>query len=167
MRNWPTALNAVSPGVYEIRRLSEAQISQAFPLVREIAGSLSLTQWQRYARRVLTNSRGSRSKNGIIVARRAGSIYLRGLCSYRTVPDLLARDRLVVGCLAVPATIDCDSVARELIRACQSIAEAHGCRSVQFQLVEPNRWIEPLLREAGFAIDRHAYVHEVASQAHA
>ena len=152
----------MSPAGYEIRRLSEAQIGQAFPLVREIAGSLSLAQWQRYARRQLARGQGSRAENSIIAARRLGSIYLRGLCSYRTVPDLLMRDRLVVGCFAVPATIDCEAVARELIRACQAIARAQGCRSVQFQLGESNRWIEPLLREAGFAVDRRTYVHEVA-----
>lgn len=155
----------MSPEAYEIRRLSEAQICQAFPLVREIAGSLSLAQWQRYARRLLAKSRGSRAENGILVARRLGSIYLRGLCSYRTVPDLLMRDRLVVGCFAVPATIDCEAVARELIHACQAIAQARGCRSVQFQLGESNRWIEPLLREAGFAVDRRTFVHEVAARA--
>ncbi|MGD9536600.1 MAG: hypothetical protein AB7P52_08180 [Alphaproteobacteria bacterium] len=135
--------------------------------MREIAGSLSLGQWQRYARRLLARGRGQRAENGIIVARQMGSIYLRGLCAYRTVPDLLARDRLVVGCFAVPATIDCEAVARELIRACQSIAQAQGCRSVQFQLGESNRWITPLLREAGFAADRGTYVHEIAAQARA
>lgn len=157
---------AVYPAVYEIRHLTEAQVDQAFPLVREIACSLSIGEWQRYASRMLTSERGLRREGGIIVAHQHGSIYIRGLCAYRLFPELFARDRLVTGCFAVPETIDCDSVARELIGACGSIAEAHGCRAVQVQLVDRNQWIEPLLRQAGYVVDHASYVWHLPNLNH-
>ena len=75
-------LPAVYPAVYEIRHLTEAQVGQAFPLVREIAGSLTVAQWQRYAARLLATGKGLRREGGIIVAHQLGSIYIRGLCAY-------------------------------------------------------------------------------------
>lgn len=162
-----TVLHAVHPAIYEIRHLTEAQVSQAFPLVREIAGSLTIGQWQRYAARLLATGRGLNREGGIIVVHQQGSIYIRGLCAYRLFPDLVAQDRLIAGCFAVPETIDCDSVARELISACDAIGQAHGCCSVQVHLVERNRWIAPLLREAGYTVDHGSFVHTLPSSGHA
>lgn len=150
---------------YEIRHLTEAQVDQAYPLVREVVGSLSVPEWQRYAGRLLASGRGLRRESGIIAAIGPGSIYLRGLCAYRIFPDPVGEDRLIAGCFAVPATIDCEAVARELIGGCRAIADAHGCHALHVHLVERNRWIEPLLRAVGFASDSTAYVHAVSGPA--
>lgn len=165
--DWQTVPHAVYPATYDIRHLTEAQVSQAFPLVREIAGSLTIAQWHQYASRLLATGKGLRREGGIIVAHQHGSIYIRGLCAYRLFPDLIARNRLIAGCFAVPETIDCDSVARELVAACDSIAEAHDCGTVQIQLVERNRWLTPLLRNAGYGVDHGSFVHSLASYGHA
>lgn len=160
--NRQTPPNAVCPTEYEIRHLTEAQVSQAFPLVREIAGTLSIAQWQQYAARLLVTGKGQRREAGIIAAIQHGSIYIRGLVVYHLFPDLMARDRLIAGCFAVPETIDCDSVARQLIAACQAVAEERACGTVQIQLVERNRWIIPLLRNAGYVVDDTAFVRPMA-----
>ncbi len=164
---WQTVLHAVSPAVYDIRHLTEAQVSQAFPLVREIAGAVSIAQWQQYASRLLATGKGLRREGGTIVAHQHDSIYIRGLCAYRLFPDLMARDRLIAGCFAVPETIDCASVARELITACHAIAEAHDCCTVQIHLVDRNRWIIPLLRSNGYVVDQSSFIHPLASYGHA
>lgn len=153
-----TRLHAVKPAVYEVRHLIAAEIGQAFPLVREIASALSMADWQRYVGRSFATGRGLRREHGIIGALQHGSIYLRGLCTYRLVPDLTAYDRRMAGCFAVPKTIDCVAVARALIAACRSIAESFDCSAVQFQLVERNQWIASLLREAGYSADQRTYV---------
>ncbi len=152
-----TRLHALSPTLYEVRPLTEAEIGQAFPLVREIAGALSLADWRRYAGQSLAAGRGIGRDGGFIGARQHGSIYLRGLCAYRLFPDLAAQNRFMAGCFAVPETIDCVAVARALIGACTSIAESANCGAVQIHLVERNQWIASLLREAGFAADQRAY----------
>lgn len=158
----PDRDRAVNRTDYEIRHLTEAQVDQAYPLVREVVASLSVPEWQRYAGRLLASGRGLRRESGIIAALGFGTIYIRGLCAYRIFPDPLGRDRLIAGCFAVPTTIDCESVARELIGGCRAIAEAHGCEALHIHLVERNRWIEPLLRTVGFGVDPSAYVQAVS-----
>jgi len=148
---------------YEIRHLTEVQVDQAYPLVRELVASMSVPEWQRFAGRLLASGRGLRRESGIIAALGPGSVYFRGLCGYRIFPDPSGRDLLIAGCFAVPATIDCESVARALIVACQAVADAHGCESVEVHLSERNRWIEPLLLDAGYGVDSTAYVRRVGT----
>lgn len=154
-------LSAVTPLDYEVRLLSVAEIRRAFPLVREIIGALEMAEWQRYAGQSLSSGNGRRRERGVIGALKRGSIYLRGLCAYRLFPELMAHDRLMAGCFAVPETIDCVAVAQALIAACDSIAETHGCGAVQFQLVERNQWIASLLREAGYVADQRVYARQL------
>lgn len=161
-RSPPIGQQTVTTSDYEIRHLTEAQVDQAYPLVREVVATLSVPEWQRYAGRLLASGRGLRRESGIIAALGFGSIYFRGLCAYRIFPDLLGSDRLIAGCFAVPSTIDCETVAHELILGCRIIAEAHGCHAVHVHLVERNRWIEPLLRMVGFGADTTAYVQAVS-----
>jgi hypothetical protein len=159
-------VGAVCPQSYEIRHLTEAQIGQAFPLVREFGDTFSLAEWQQYAKRFLDSGRGLRRESGILVVHGPASIYLRGLCVYRLFPDIVGGDRLITGCFAVPATIDCHAVARELVTACAAIAEAHGCHWVHVHLCERNRWIETVMHDAGYANDRSSFLYAVPSYRH-
>jgi hypothetical protein len=154
---------AMRGGTYEIRPLTRGQVDQAFPLVREIAGSLSIGQWQCYARRLLAaGQRGARHDSGIIAAHGPRALYLRGLFTYRTLPDLIGRDRLVAGCFAVPGTIDRTAIARALIEACRITAEAAECRTIQVDLVERNQWLAALLCDAGFEADSSSFLRTVS-----
>lgn len=146
---------------YEIRHLTEGQIDQAYPLVRELVVSMSVPEWQRFAGRLMGSGRGLRRESGIIAAVGHGSVYFRGLCGYRIFPDPVGRDLLIAGCFAVPTTIDCESVARALISGCRAVADAHGCDLIEVHLSERNRWLEPLLLDAGFGVDSTAYVQRV------
>ena len=131
--------------------------------MRELVASMSVPEWQRFASRLLASGRGLRRDSGIIAALGPGTVYFRGLCSYRIFPDPVGSDLLIAGCFAVPATIDCEAVARALIGGCRAVADAHGCAVVEIHLSERNRWLEPLLLDAGFGADRTAYVQRVAA----
>ncbi len=157
------ALSEAYSSTYKVRHLAEAGVDQAFPLVREIAGSLSLADWRRHAAMLIWTGRERPPDSGIVVVQRHNSNYIRGLCAYRLCPDLAVSFRLIVGCFAVPEAVDCASVARALIAACGSIAEAHDCRAVQVLLVEPNSWVAPLLHKAGYCVDQGSFVRLLLS----
>ncbi len=127
--------------ISEIRtsRLRADKIDQAYPLVRELSGSLTLEAWRDFAKAYLRPAAINQPHRGIIVAEHRDCI--RGLLCYDVLSDLVdaatlaVRDVIVLG---VPAG---QPAARSLLQHLFAIAGAHQCGVIRVDLSDAMKWL--------------------------
>jgi len=134
-------------GSFELVPLRASLLLQAYPLVREAAPEVTLDQWRRYARALIRPPRGRQSG---IVALRCENDYLRGLFSYRVVPDLVSGRTLVVDCLAVSTLFSPGEIADALLAEAERIARRHRCATLRAAFPTRAEEIEEVLARRGF-----------------
>ena len=134
-------------GSFELAPLRASLLLQAYPLVREAAPEVTLDQWRCYARALIRPQRGRQS--GIITLRCENN-YLRGLFSYRVVPDLLLGRTLAIDCLVVSTLFSPGEVADALLAEVERLARRHRCAAVRAEFQTHAEEIEEVLVRRGF-----------------
>ncbi len=134
-------------GSFELAPLPASRILQAYPLIREAAPEVTLDQWRRYARAL---ARRRPKPGGGIVALRCENGYIRGLFSYRIVPDLVRGRTLVVDCLVASTLFSPAEVVDTLLAEIERIARRHRCAEMRADFPLDASWIEERLALCGF-----------------
>ena len=127
------------PVEFSTYRMGADKIEQAFPLVRELRGDLTLEAWRDYARSYLALKPIDEGHRGIVVAEHAG--YLRGLLSYDVLPELFGRKTMAVRDVIVPALPAGQPAARSLLEELFDICQAHRCGSIRIDLTKGMEWL--------------------------
>lgn len=134
---------------YFPKPLEAERVDQVFPVVREVAHSLTIEAWRDYALQLLERSEAPWPSRGIVLLE-GDRRYVRGLFAYLVVPTLEGGRTLEIDYLAVPEAIDRRKIAFRLIRTARHCAERQGCHSIRAKLQKANRWLAELLAETGY-----------------
>ena len=148
---------------YKTGALSRDRITQAFPVVREIAGDLTLEAWSDFARTMVAGGGEFASPSGIIVAELEG--YIRGLFTYHVVPDLRHGRTLVVRDLAVPQVIARESLADALLEEIHQLARSHGCGAIHAYVRPESAWAAGYFKDRGLQVEKLVLCQRLAVSA--
>jgi hypothetical protein len=132
--------------------LNLERLDQAWPLVREIAGGVSLDSWRAFGRAMLSPIDVASSHRGILVAERKRTI--RGLVTYETIDDLNRGRTLFLRNAVVMDLALREPIADALHRGSMETARRTQCGSLYLEVVPQMAWIGELWRgRAGEAAD--------------
>lgn len=135
-----------------IRRLSENQIAQAFPLLREAGRCDSLANWTDYALAFIGDIPGSAWPSGITVAEQSNRCFV-GLYSYVVRPCLRFGRVLSIGDFTVMAPFGKEVVAERLLDSVTQLARAQRANELEIGLASASGWLAALLGKRGYALD--------------
>lgn len=142
----PHEMNFGNP--ISVAPLRGTQIGQAFPLVREVAPSLTFERWVRIASPMTREDEFDR--RGILAATVASG-HLYGLCLYRVEPLKMPKI-LVAHYLAAFGIGQQEPVARSLVAAVDRLAFRLGCETIQASVASSQRSVRACLEAAGHRI---------------
>ncbi len=137
---------------YTTGPLSRDRIAQAFPVVRETAGDLTLQSWSEFARPLVAHDGDPEWPVGIIVADLDG--YIRGLFTYQVVPDLRHRRTLVISNLVVLHMVARKNLADALLDSVRDLARRHRCGAVHAHVHPKAAWAVGYFEERGHNVER-------------
>jgi len=125
---------------YEIHHLAIGQVAQAFPLVREFAGELTLERWRDFAAAMVAPAPVGRgvAASGIVAAERLG--YIRGLFTYIVIADLSHEQVLLVQNFCVIEVIRRDGVSDALLGEMAKLARQLSCKAIHAILEPGSEW---------------------------
>lgn len=149
---------------YRTAPLSPNRIAQAFPVVREIAGDLTLESWSAYAQSMARRDEDADWPAGIIVADLDG--YIRGLFTYHVVPDLRHRRTLVISNFAVLHMVARKTLADALLESVRQLAERYRCGAVHAHVPPRSAWAVGYFEERGHKVERLVLCQPLAPLAH-
>lgn len=114
---------------FVVERLTVDRISLAYPLIREVAPSLDLQRWTRFARRAADPRRAP--QGGILVVRRPPRPYPCGLVCYRRDADLEHNAVLTAEYFVAMDVLDPAAALEALVAELESEARRLGCHAVR------------------------------------
>jgi hypothetical protein len=138
--------------VYRTGALDPDRVAQAYPVVREIAGDLTLEHWSEFVLSMVADEGKIDWPRGIIVADLDG--YIRGMFTYHVMPDLLHGRALVVRNFAVLQMVARKSLADSLLEAVHKLAQAHRCNAIHAYVPPASRWATAYFEERGHQVEK-------------
>ena len=139
---------------FTLAPLDEEGVLQAYPLVREVHGNLTVDAWCKYAGMLLSPAPDGDERGIIGIC--AGQRYLRGLFTYRISPDVQHGRSLTVEYFLVESVISPRTVALALLAGVESLARKMDCDAIHTDLNAAPEWLTDVLRERGYGRDaRH------------
>ena len=138
----------LQPMTMIVEPLSERQLLQAFPLVREIEPELELEAWLKYAR---WSRQGAPAPRGMIGVDRDG--YLRGIFSYDVTEGPDHHRSLNIRNFVAIDLVQRATVLGILCAAMEALAGKHGCDLVKVHLPPKSHWAAESLGAAGFNVE--------------
>ena len=111
--------------------LRKAQIGQAFPVVQEVSGNLSLKAWTEYAEGLLCGTTTEAESGGVIVAE-TQSKRIRGLFVYKIEESLDHGRSLVIQHIVLPG-FGRTTVATALYDSIRRLAAKNKCVCIRVE----------------------------------
>ncbi len=150
---------------YLVRPLAAERVAQAFPLIRDAVGRVSLEEWSRFASALTAPGEPDAPEraSGIVVAERQG--YIRGLCTYQAQPHLGHGLVMLVHHLVVLEVVGRKAVADALLSAVDELAERQGCRALHVTLPLTSEWAVGYLRDRGHSVETHCMCRRLKAEA--
>ncbi|MDJ0949347.1 MAG: hypothetical protein QNJ94_10535 [Alphaproteobacteria bacterium] len=126
------------PADHLTRHLTVGEIPIAFPLIQQLHGDASYSEWERFARAYLDQSSdrpGARRPpaRGIVVAENHLG-YLQGLFSYSLRRDTLNGPTLLCDQLIALGLLRLDSPLRALLEEAERIAKLNGGTRIELRV---------------------------------
>jgi hypothetical protein len=112
-----------------VEQLSADRIPLAFPLIRQVAPSLDLPRWARFARQLVRSRAGA--KGGILVVRRPAMPYPCGMVCYRRDDDPAHTAVLTAEYLVAMDIVDPSGALDALVDRLEEMARELGCGAVR------------------------------------
>lgn len=137
---------------YKTGPLSRDRVAQAYPVVREIAGDLTLESWADFVRSMAADEGRIDWPRGIIVADLEG--YIRGMFTFHVVPDLRHGRTLVIGNFAVLQMVARKSLADSLLEAVHELARRHRCKAIHATVPPTSKWATAYFEDRGHAVEK-------------
>jgi hypothetical protein len=110
------------------RPLTAESAAQAFPLIREVSGAGTLSEWLLFAQERLQGG----EQTGVIVCERGP--YIRGLFGWETGQGVGGQRRLIVQHFSVPGAWPPGDVIEALLDAIDTLAIQLGCREIHLEM---------------------------------
>jgi hypothetical protein len=110
------------------RPLTAEMAAQAYPLVRELSGAGSLSEWLAFAREHLAKG----EEGGVIVCERGS--YIRGLFGWETDKGVGGQRQLVVRHFSVPSVLPSRDVIDALLDAIDVLAKKLACQEIHLDM---------------------------------
>lgn len=111
-----------------IRPLTAELAAQAYPLVRELSGAGTLSEWLSFVQERLDRA----DQGGIIVCQRGP--YIRGLFGWEMDKGVNGQSQLVIKHFSVPGVLPPRDVIDALLDAIDTLAQRMGCRGIQVEM---------------------------------
>lgn len=137
---------------YKTGPLTRDRVAQAYPVVREIAGDLTLESWADFVRSMAADEGRIDWPRGIIVADLEG--YIRGMFTFHVVPDLHHGRTLVIGNFAVLQMVARKSLADSLLEAVHELARRHRCKAIHATVPPTSKWATAYFEDRGHAVEK-------------
>ena len=135
---------------FKLAPLRGDRILQAYPLVREVAGEFSVAEWRAFVKTMLKARAGGADRRDI-VGIRSSNDYLRGLFTYRVVPDLRHGRTLDVEFFMVESVFSPREIAASLMAGVEDVARAEDCNAIHVNLPPHASWLVNMLHERGYS----------------
>lgn len=114
---------------FVVEGLTADQIPQAYPLIRQVAPTLDLRRWTRFARRAADPKHAP--QGGILVVRRPPQPYPCGLVCYRKDQDLEHKSVLTAEYFVAMDLLDSASALEALVTELEAAARRLDCHAVR------------------------------------
>lgn len=156
-------IEVTNPADIHAYRLHPGKVDLAYPLVRELAGHLTIDDWRSYVRRFLHPADETGMPRGIFVAEMGRA--LRGLASYEVIADIAGHSIVSARDVVVFGPHSERRLARRLLQHLFAVAEAHTCRTVRVDLAPEMRWLAEEWSDPDGAVLRYPVICFVAPSA--
>ncbi len=137
---------------YKTGPLTLDRVAQAYPVVREIAGDLTLESWSDFVRSMVADEGKVHWPRGIIVADLEG--YIRGMFTFHVMPDLRHGRILVIRNFAVLQMVARKSLADSLLEAVHELARAHRCKAIHATVPPTSKWARAYFEDRGHEVEK-------------
>lgn len=134
---------------FSVSPLRGDRILQAYPLIRAAAGKTSVEEWRAYIKAMLA----AKSKGGVaqdVVGICSSNNYLRGLFTYRVVPDIHHQRTLNVEYFVVESVFSPRGIATALMDNVEAAARAERCSAIHANLPSTGNWLVKMLHDRGY-----------------
>jgi len=148
----PPAREERVTAVYRTGSLDPDRIAQAYPVVREVDGALTLERWSEFVLSMVGDEGKIDWPRGIIVADLDG--YIRGMFTYHVMPDLHHGRTLVVRNFAVLQMVARKRLADSLLEVVDELARAHRCNAIHAYVPPASRWATAYFEERGHQVEK-------------
>ncbi|MFQ5983947.1 MAG: hypothetical protein ACE5LL_00355 [Alphaproteobacteria bacterium] len=138
---------------FSLLPLRGERITQAFPLIREVAGDITLERWQAYVA-ALTYAAGQAEAATGALAVQSPEGTIRGLASYRVALDLLHGRVLVVEQFVVSSRLYRRPVATQLLEGLDELARKLDCAAIHATFPRKFRWLIDFFRRSHYGSGR-------------
>jgi len=134
---------------FSVSPLCGDPILQAYALIREAAGAISIEEWRAYIKLMLAaKSTGGDAHDVVGIC--SSNNYLRGLFTYHVVPDVRHQRTLVVEYFVVESVFSPREIATALMDGVDAVARAEGCNAIHANLPSAANWLVKMLHERGY-----------------
>ncbi|MEO3427520.1 hypothetical protein AAFN88_01590 [Pelagibius sp. CAU 1746] len=135
--------------------LSQAEVDQAFPLIRTICPDANLDAWRSFASQRI--AQGSEKGTGILIVRNEQGCIV-AIAAFLLSHDLVHGPILLADHFSALDIVDQGNVARALEAGLEKIARRHGCSAVHTSIPSTDRrsddgWLCSVLFERGHRIE--------------
>lgn len=135
---------------FKLAPLRGDRILQAYPLIREAAGEVSVEEWRAYVKTILgAKNRDVEARD--IVGICSSNDYLRGLFTYRVVPDVRHGRTLDVEYFVVESVFSPREIAASLMTGVEDVARKEICNAVHAHLPSGPNWLVKMLHDRGYS----------------
>lgn len=132
------------------RPLDPAKIQQAYPVIQELVGDLTLDGWTAFAAEIVSGRTAPKGEAGIIVAETMGG-RIRGLFVYRVERSLDEGRTLVIQHFVLPG-LGRTMVAEALYQAARELAATHGCTCIRAEIPPETEWTVGFFQKQGHRV---------------
>lgn len=140
------------------RLLDRESVVQAFPLVRDLLPHVSLEQWIRFARPLLS-ARSTKSPRGLMTIRN-GVGYILSLFAFEVRDSLTDSRTLSIDHIIVPNIPGRDMLWESVVDAAEYLAKVNGCQSIRADFGEDldpagseRLWMRVSFERVGYSLD--------------
>ena len=147
--------------------LEKAAIGRAYPLVRNIAPSVTLEQWQRFAQPKIGPCSPTRRRGLMSIQNPSG--YILGLFGFEIRDELGDGPTLCMHNIIVPNVPGRGAIWASIAGVAETLAKDNGCGAVRadvaddLDLTDTDRaWVVACLEKSGYAIEGIRAVKRIA-----
>lgn len=140
------------------RLLERDTIDRAYPLVRNIAAAITLDQWGRFARPLVSSRSASHPRGLMTIQNTAG--YILGLYGFEVRDDLHVNRTLCLENIVIASIPGRDAIWATVIESAEQMAKLHGCQAIRAGLgddLNPSDsdrgWIANSFEFAGYSLE--------------
>ena len=140
------------------RPLEKDAVERAYPLVRNLAPSITLERWVRFARLHIDGHSAQWPRGLVTIENAAG--YILGLFGFEVRNDLVESRTLRITNIIIPNIPGRDWVWESAFAAIEGLAKENGCRAIRAEVgdeLDPSDtergWVVAALGTSGYALD--------------